>query len=129
MSAEPTPFDRPSAAELVSAVRDELDGLIDRLEGRDRWLVRIAANALAIAGRELELGPAMTAAHHDRLAAFDCSDDHALSAAIRRGTLDDRLTEVGAALWATALDKLQVANPGYLDLGHEALDRARVSTD
>jgi len=110
-----SPFDRPGAEDLVTAVRDELAELVDRLSGRDRWLVRIAANALSIAGRELEFGPAMTIAHRDRLAELGMADDVEMVDAIRSGAFDDQLAEVGTALWATTLDKLRVANPNYID--------------
>ncbi len=108
------PHDRPSAAELVDAVRELLAGeLSDALEGRLRFQARIAANALAIVGRELELGPAQAAAHAERLAALGDVDDRALVDAIRSGALDDRWAEVLAAVRASVLDKLAVANPTH----------------
>lgn len=109
------PFDAPDAVTLIAAARTELAGIEARLSGRDRWLMHIAVNALAIASRELVDGPAMAAAHADRLAALGMADEAELAAAIRSGALDDRRAEVGAALWATTLDKLAVANPGYRD--------------
>lgn len=109
-----SPYDVPDARELVVAVRDYLaDDLLARAEGRDRWLVRIAANALTIAERELRLGPGHAAAHTARLAALGYQDDAALAAAIRAGDLDDRWAELEAMLWDTVADKLAVANPGY----------------
>lgn len=109
-----SPHDVPDARELVEAVRDYLaDDLLARADGRDRWLVRIAANALSIAERELRLGPEHATAHAARLAALGYLDDAAFAAAIRRGALDDRWSEVEAALWNTVADKLAVANPTY----------------
>lgn len=111
-----SPHDVPDARELVEAVRDYLsDDLGPGLEGRHRWLARVAANALAIADRELELGPEHAAAHRRRLDELGHPDDAALGAAIRAGDLDDRWEELGAALAATVLDKLAVANPDHRD--------------
>ena len=110
------PHDAPDAAELIEAVRDYLHhDLGPRATGRDRWMVRIAANALTIAARELEHGTRDAAAHAARLATFGVDTDEALGAAIRAGHLDDRRTELARSLWTTTLDKLAVANPGYRD--------------
>jgi hypothetical protein len=109
-----SPHDVPDARELVDAVQGYLaDQLGPRLEGRDRWLARVAANALRIAGRELELGDEHAAAHRDRLDQLGCADDVALGVAIRAGEFDDRWDELGAALASTVLDKLAVANPDH----------------
>lgn len=118
MTAERTnwPHDVPSAAELVAAVRDYLaDDLGPRSEGRDRFLLRVAANALSIAAREIEALPADAAAHVEMLAEFGVGSEADLSAAIRDTSLDRRRGEVAAALWTTTLAKLAVANPGYRD--------------
>lgn len=110
------PHDVPSAAELVAAVRDYLaDDLGPRSEGRDRFLLRVAVNALAIAAREIDALPADAAAHAAMLAEFDVESEADLSAAIREGDLDDRRGELASALWLTTLAKLAVANPGYRD--------------
>lgn len=108
------PYDAPDAAALVDAVRSYLhDELLPRATGADRWLVRVAANALAIARRELELGPAHRQAHRDRLDALGVADDAALSAAIRAGDLDHRWDEVRRAVAESVADSLEVAHPGY----------------
>ena len=110
------PHDVPNAAELVEAVRHYLtDDLGPRAEGRDRFLLRVASNALAIVERELELGPDHAIAHAERLAALGVDSEEELSQAIRRGELDDRTEELAGVLWATTLDKLAVANPRYRD--------------
>ena len=77
------PHDRPTAIELVDAVRELLtDELLDAVDGRLRFQVRVAANALAMVGRELELG-------------------------------DDRWDELTTAVRASVVDKLAVSNPTY----------------
>ena len=92
------PFGRPSASELVEAVREYLDGVTDAAEGAAGFEARVARNALAVVERELRLGPALARAHAARLAALGFEDDAALAAALRAGSLDDRVGEVAAAL-------------------------------
>lgn len=107
--------DRPSARELVEAVREFLErDVLPSAAGRVRFHTRVAVNALAIAEREMDLGPVHEAAHRERLAGLGFPDDAALAAAIRDGRLDDRHTEVRAALLTAVRAKLEVANPGYL---------------
>lgn len=110
------PHDVPSAAALVEAVagflRDEVE---PAATGRRRFHAKVAANALDMVRRELELGPALAAAHAARLAALGVADEAELAAAIRAGAFDDRLAEVTAAVRATVADKLAVANPGYAE--------------
>ncbi len=126
MSDEPRPrtnwpHDVPDARELVEAVRDYLaDDLGPRAEGRDRFLLRVAANALSIAVRELEAQPTDAAAHRERLAALGVDSEQALSDAIRDGRFDERRRELVEALWQTTLAKLAVANPRYRDESLEA---------
>jgi len=110
------PHDVPDARELVEAVRDYLkDDLGPRAEGRDRFILRVAANALSIAAREIAALPADAVAHGERLAALDVDSERALGEAIASGDLDHRMSELAEALWATTLDKLAVANPAYRD--------------
>lgn len=108
--------DRPTARELVQAVREFLErDALATAEGRLRFHARVAVNALAIAEREMELGPAQDAAHRARLAELGVADDAELAAAIRAGLLDDRHDEVREALIAAVRAKLEVADPSYLE--------------
>jgi hypothetical protein len=110
------PHDRPSAAELVAAVREFLEAdVLESTEGRVRFHTRVAINVLSIVERELALGPDQAAAHAIRLARLGFADEAGLAAAIRAGDLDDRADEVRAALLESVRDKLLVANPRYLD--------------
>ena len=110
------PHDAPTAAQLVEAVREFLEGdVAAATEGRVRFHARVAANVCAIVERELALGPAQAASAGERLAALGVADDAALAAAIRAGELDDRWAEVAAAVREAVRDKLLVANPRYLD--------------
>jgi aminoglycoside phosphotransferase (APT) family kinase protein len=109
--APTAPFGRPTAAELVEAVREYLDGLMD---GGADFEARVARNALGIVERELKLGPALAAAHAARLAGLGFADDAGLAAALRSGALDGDWQSVAPQLAAAARDQLLVANPGYL---------------
>ena len=109
-----SPFGRPTAAELVEAVREYLDELTERGEGATGFEARVARNALAVVERELRLGPALALAHAARLAELGFDEDAGLAAALRAGTLDEVWDEVASALAASARDQLAVANPSYL---------------
>ncbi len=110
------PHDAPGPAELVEAVRDYLsDDLGPRATGRDRWMSRVAANALTVALRELGAGEVDAARHRRRLKALGVVDDRALVDAIRAGEFDNRRHDLVGALWDTTIAKIEVANPGYRD--------------
>ena len=108
------PYDAPDAQQLIAAVHNYLhDDLMPRSSGADRWLLRVAANALAIAGREIQHAPAHRAGHGARLAELGAASDRDLCHAIRTGDFDDRWDEVAGAVRAAIADSLSVANPGY----------------
>jgi hypothetical protein len=124
--------DRPSAAELLAAVRAFLeDDLIPTLEGRRRFHALVAANVLSIVEREMAHDEEHLRAEHARLArllgappaegtlAALRESVRALNATlaerIRAGDADDGPFEaaVRAHLRATTAEKLAVANPRY----------------
>ncbi|HXQ60210.1 MAG TPA: phosphotransferase family protein [Acidimicrobiales bacterium] len=111
----PTSFhDAPSAIELLDAVGEFLTGdVMAGTEGRLRFHARVAANVVAMVGRELTLGPRQVSDHAERLARLGVADEAELAAAIRTGRLDARATEVFGVVGATVADKLAVAHPGY----------------
>jgi hypothetical protein len=104
------PHDRPSAAELVEAVREWLRGL--ELGGHDAFLARVAANALGIVEREISSGPELARRHAARLAALGVPGDAELAAQVRAGRDDDATV---AAIRAAVVDKLVVAAPRQLE--------------
>ncbi|HWD54295.1 MAG TPA: phosphotransferase family protein [Acidimicrobiales bacterium] len=108
------PFGRPTAAELTEAVREYVEGQMERGEGAAGFEARVARNALGVVERELRLGPSISAAHAARLAGLGFADDLALAAALRAGELDADWRRVAPALAASARDQLRVANPSYL---------------
>lgn len=126
--------DRPDARELLDAVRGFLEEqVVPSLEGTRQFHARVAANVLAIVGRELEGGEAQLRDEWRRLvtllaapAAEPPADGAALLDAVR--TLNAELASrvragdaerepwrgrVLAHLRATADDRLAIANPRY----------------
>jgi hypothetical protein len=108
------PFGRPTAAELVEAVGEYLNDMMERNEGGARFEARVARNALAVAERELRFGPALADAHAARLAGLGFTDDAALATALRAGELDEEWEAIARVLAVSARDQLLVANPSYL---------------
>ena len=100
-------YGRPTAAELVAAVADFLDGDVRQsTEGQVSFHARVAANVLRIVERELT----------DDRATPDLlgyADEAALAAAIRLGDLDGRAAEMLPTLRALVTHRLTVAHPGY----------------
>ncbi len=110
-----SPHDRPHALELLDAVSDFLaEEVMTAVDGQLAFHVRVAANALRIAARELRSAAGIEAAHEARLARFGCADDGELVAAIRSGSLDDRYEELGSELRRMVWDKIQTTNPRYV---------------
>ena len=115
------PIDRPTAAELLSAVREHLiDHLAPMLEGQPAFHLRVATNALAIVQRTMAEGDALDQAELIRLQKLlgrdgDLTDlNRTLATRIRRGELDNRREALLAHLRQTAIDKLRLANPRYM---------------
>lgn len=112
--------DRPTATELLEAVREFLEAeVLPTVDGRLAFHTRVAANALGIVGRELALGTEHDAEEHARLVGLLGRDaplaelNRDLAARLRAGELDDRRTEVVAHLRSTVQAKLEIANPSY----------------
>ncbi len=114
------PTDRPTAAELLSAVREHLiENLAPILEGQPAFHLRVATNALAIVQRTMAEGEALDQAERIRLQKLLGRDgsltdlNRTLAARIRDGELDDRREALSAHLRQTAIDKLRLANSRY----------------
>ncbi len=116
-----TLHDRPSAAELVAAVREYLErDVMTATEGRVAFHARVAVNVLGMVERELEVGDAQDAEEQARLAALLGHEGtvreltEALARGIRDGSLDVSWSELVESVRGTVRAKLEVANPGYL---------------
>jgi aminoglycoside phosphotransferase (APT) family kinase protein len=105
--------DAPSAAQLVDAVREFLEGdVMGATTGRVQFHARVAANVLAMVERELRAGVGPPGDHRRRLAALGFADDAGLAEAIRSGAVT--AAAAASSVWLDVLAKVQVANPGYL---------------
>ena len=108
------PFGRPTAVELVAAVEGYLrEKVLPSSEGAAAFDARVAANVLAMVGRELALGPDAIEVHRRRVVGLGFPDDAGLAAAVRAGRCDDRLEELGAVLAGSVADALAVSNPTH----------------
>ena len=102
-------FGRPTAAELVAAVAEFLDGEVrSTTTGAVNCHALVAANALRIVEREL-------LDVKDRPDLLGYPDEDALAAAIRAGDLDGRDAEVLACLRGIVGHRLAISHPGYAD--------------
>jgi aminoglycoside phosphotransferase (APT) family kinase protein len=109
------PHDIPDAPGLVDAVREFLAGdVMAATTGRVQFHARVAANVLAMVERELRLGREQALRHATGMRRLGYPDEAALAAALRRRSADVDLADVARFCRATVLDKLAVANPGYV---------------
>ena len=103
---------RPTAAELVAAVAEFLEGEVRAATtGAVNFHALVAANALRIVERELLDDTADEA--RAALSALGFPDEDELAAAIRAGDLDGRAADVPACLRAVVGHRLAIAHPGY----------------
>ncbi|MBJ7293677.1 MAG: hypothetical protein JHC78_09055 [Ilumatobacteraceae bacterium] len=110
------PHDVPTSAQLLEAVRQWLErDVMPAVDARLQFHGRVAMNLLAMVEREIEIGPDQAVQHSQRLSTLGCADDSELAQRIKNGEMDDRLDEVRALVYASVIDKLQVANPKYLE--------------
>jgi len=113
----------PTAAELTEAVRRFLDEqAAPKLEGRDAFLAKVAANALAAVERELEQAPAAEAAARARLIALLGHDgsfealNGELCDKLASGEFDLMTPGVLAHLKASTIDQVKIDQPAYSGL-------------
>jgi len=113
--------DRPNATELIETVREFLqDRALPALTGHLAFEVRIAANLLAIALREIEKRPVMDEAARRRLAdLLECDGgldglEAELIRRIRTGEIGASDEQLLSHLKQSARDGLEIANPKYL---------------
>lgn len=117
-----SPADRPTAIELIEAVREYLERDVMTIEGRTGFHARVARNALGMIQRELELGPVLESECRSRIAELLATDPedaslHDLEAelvrAIRAGDFDACLDEVATCVRESVDAKLKISNPDY----------------
>lgn len=115
VAAEPASIHgRPTAAELIDAVRGHLrDVIAPEAVGAQAYGLRVAINALGMVERELMLGSTIERSAADRLAALGFADEPDLAASLRRGDRAEE-AEVRGAVRALIVDRVRVANPRWL---------------
>jgi hypothetical protein len=112
--------DHPTPAEIIGAVSGFIKAqAVPELTPHAQFQMRVCANALEMARRDLDLSPAEDAAEHARLVALLGRDGslHDLNADLARriqgGEIDLTTPGLGHHLWATTLAKLAVDQPNY----------------
>lgn len=115
--------DAPNTKELITAVRAFLEEkAMPELTGHTAFHARVAANALAIVERELELGPKAQAEELARLASLLGEEGllkeltAKLAAKIRTGEMDLATAGLKEHLWLTTMDKVAIDQPKYSGL-------------
>ena len=118
--------DPPKPADLLAAVARFLrEELMPLLSGAAAFQTRVAANAVDIARRELELAPASDMAERQRLGALLAQEgdlaalNRELCRRIRVGEMTLETPGLAAHLWEVTLAKLAVDQPGYASYQRE----------
>jgi len=118
--------DPPTVTELLAATAAFLrDVAVPQLSGHASFHARVAANALDLIKRELELRPAAERNEHTRLQSLlhtegSLDDLNALlSRRIAAGDLDLQTPGVAEHLWATTLAKVAIDQPTYASYRRE----------
>lgn len=116
-------MDQPSTLELVKAVQSFLETkAMPELKGHTAFHARVAANALGIVARELELGPRAADAEKTQLIALLGHDgsleelNRELCRQIRQGKISIESEALRQHLELTTLDKVSIDQPNYSGL-------------
>lgn len=119
MSQKPA-LAEPTITQLVDAVALYLEKTaLPHLEGHAAFHGRVAINVLGTIKRELELGPAAAENERARLAALLSEDGDlnalrwALVARIRSGAATSATEGLLDHLFASAMDRVAIEQPGY----------------
>jgi len=116
-------MDKPTLAEIVIAAREFLESkAMPELTGRTAFHARVAANALAIAEREITLGPQAADAEQARLELLLQSHgtleelNRILCERIAAGAMDLDTPGLAQHLKLTTIDKVRIDQPSYSGL-------------
>ena len=112
--------DQPTASELVEAVADFIrNHAMPQLQGHAAFHARVAANALDIVKRELDVAPTANAEEASRLAALLGMEasleelNRELCRRIEAGEVGLDTPGLKDHLWRTTLTKLSIDQPNY----------------
>ena len=108
---------RPTAAELVEAVHEFLEGTLSAEVGSEHaFHLKVAINALGMVARELRQPAGAEADHADRLAALGVSSDAELAGLIRGGSVgSEELARIHRAVLADVEARLAISNPSFVE--------------
>jgi hypothetical protein len=116
-------MDQPSIAELVEAVREFLETrAMPELRGHTAFHARVAANALGIVARQLQMGEKASAEEKARLVTLLGHDgtledlNRELCKRIREGAVDLQTPGLAEHLAKTTRDKVAIDQPNYSGL-------------
>ena len=112
--------DQPGPGEILAAVARFLkEEVAPATAGHTSFQARVAANALEMMRRQLDLAPAQEATEYERLKALLGADgslielNGQLASKIAAGELDLSTPGLTEHLWATTMAKLAVDQPTY----------------
>ncbi|HEX7776466.1 MAG TPA: DUF6285 domain-containing protein [Parvibaculum sp.] len=112
--------DQPSAAELVDIVADFIrNHAMPQLQGHAAFHARVAANALDIVKRELQIAPEASAGEKERLKKLLGHDgsldelNRELCARIETGDISLETPGLADHLWTITMTKLAIDQPNY----------------
>lgn len=118
--------DPPTVAELLEATAAFLrEVAVPQLSGHAAFHARVAANALDIVKRELELRPTSERAEHARLRELLHTDgsleelNSLLSNRLAAGEISLQTPGLAEHLWATTLAKVAIDQPTYASYRRE----------
>ena len=118
--------DPPTITELLETTAAFLrEVAVPQLSGHASFHARVAANALDIVKREIELRPAADRDEHARLQALLHADgslaelNALLSRRIAAGEINLQTPGLAAHLWATTLAKVAIDQPSYASYRRE----------
>jgi hypothetical protein len=116
-------MDQPSMLELVKAVQSFIETrAMPELKGHTAFHARVAANALGIVARELELGPKAAGREKTQLVSLLGHDgsldelNRELCKGIREGKIDIESEALREHLEMTTLAKVAIDQPNYSGL-------------
>ena len=112
--------EQPTSPEILETVAAYLrDVAMPQLEGHAAFTARVAANAVDLVRREIELREASDCAEKERLVTLLGHDGELeklnadLAAAIREDRMDIEAPKLLSHLWQTSLEKLAIDQPRY----------------
>lgn len=117
--------DEPKPDEILTAVAKLMrETVMPELSGHTAFLVRVAANAVDLVRRQIELQPGLDRAELGRLTALLgrtgslAELNLALCEAIEKRSVSLETPGLADHLWATTMAKLAVDQPGYAAYQH-----------